>query len=456
MKRFPEGFVWGVATSAYQIEGAVHEGGRGESIWDRFARKPGAIADGSTGDVACDHHRRYAEDVALMKALRIPAYRLSVAWPRILPNGRKQSLEPRGLAFYDRLIDELLEAGITPYVTLYHWDLPQALQDLGGWPARDTAYAFVDYADAVSRALGDRVKHWITHNEPWCISVLGHAEGAHAPGHRSFAEALAASHHLNLSHGLALPVIRENARGAEVGITLNLLHVQPASASAADAEACRVVDGGFNRWFLDPLFGRGYPEDVIADHRAEEHLPEGPLPFVEPGDLEIAARPIDFLGINYYSRAVVRSTRVPEEDNLPRTVFVSDDKTDMGWEVFPEGLFALLRRVHEDYAPKAMYVTENGCAYATGPSSDGKIHDEKRSAFLRGHLAAAADACREGLPLRGYFLWSLLDNYEWAFGYEKRFGIVWVDYATQQRIPKESAHLYREVILANGLPENTP
>ena len=455
MKRFPEGFVWGAATSSHQIEGAIHEGGRGESIWDRFAAAPDAIIDGSSGAVACDHYHRYPRDIEMMSSIGLQAYRLSIAWSRILPNGRKQSLEQRGLDFYNRLIDALLAAGITPYVTLYHWDLPQALQDRGGWPARDTAHAFVDYADAVTRSLGDRVKHWITHNEPWCISVLGHADGHHAPGHKSWPEALAASHHLNLAHGLALPVIRENSPGAEVGITLNLLHIDPASPSDADSEACRALDGGFNRWFLDPIFGRGYPEDVIAHHRSEGNLPEGPLPFVQPGDLEIAARAIDFLGVNYYSRAVVRSSRVAEEANLPCTVVASDDKTDMSWEVYPEGLFELLRRVHRDYAPQSIYITENGAAYDTPPGVDGMVHDDKRRAYLHGHLDAARRACEEGVPLRGYFLWSLLDNYEWAHGYAKRFGVVWVDYTTQERIPKESALWYRDVIRANGLPEYT-
>jgi beta-glucosidase len=434
MKRFPDGFVWGTATSSHQIEGAVHEGGRGESIWDRFATVPGAIVDGSSGAVACDHFHRYPGDVALMRELGLHAYRLSLAWSRVLPDGRRESLEPRGLDFYNRLVDALLEAGITPYVTLYHWDLPQALQDRGGWPARDTARAFVDYADVVTRSLGDRVKHWITHNEPWCISVLGHADGHHAPGHKSWPEALAASHHLNLAHGWALPVIRGNSPGAEVGITLNLLHVDPASPSDADREAARVVDGGFNRWFLDPLFGRGYPEDVVARHRAEGHLPEGPLPFVEPGDLEIGAGAIDFLGVNYYSRAVVRSKLVPEAANLPPTVVASKEVTDMGWEVHPEGLFQLLCRVHREYAPRRIYITENGAAYDTPPGADGRVPDEKRRAYLHGHLDAARRACEEGVPLHGYFLWSLLDNYEWAHGYGKRFGIVWVDYATQERI----------------------
>jgi beta-glucosidase len=454
MKRFPEGFVWGTATSSHQIEGALHEDGRGESIWERFAAVPGAIADGSSGAVACDHYHRYPRDIEVMRSLGLHAYRFSVAWSRVLPDGRRPSLEPRGLDFYDRLVDALLAAGIVPYVTLYHWDLPQALQDRGGWPARETAQAFVEYADVVTRRLGDRVRHWITHNEPWCISVLGHADGHHAPGHKSWPEALAASHHLNLAHGWAVPVIRQNSPGAEVGITLNLLHVEPASPSEADRAACRELDGGFNRWYLDPLFGRGYPEDVVGRHRALGHLPAGPLPFVQPGDLEAAACDLDFLGINYYSRAVVRSSQVPEEANLPVAVRVSDDQTDMGWEVHPGGLYEVLCRVHRDYAPRRMYITENGAAYDTAPGPDGKVRDEKRRAYLHGHLDAARSALAAGVPLRGYFLWSLLDNYEWAHGYVKRFGIVWVDYATQERIPKESALWYRDVIRENGLPED--
>jgi beta-glucosidase len=453
VKRFPEGFIWGAATSSHQIEGAVDEDGRGESIWDRFATVPGAIVDGSSGAVACDHYHRYPQDIELMRSLRLGAYRFSLAWPRILPNGRGGRIETRGLDFYDRLVDGLLRAGITPYATLYHWDLPQALQDLGGWTARETAKAFLEYTDVVTRRLGDRVKHWITHNEPWCISVLGYAEGQHAPGHKSWLEALQASHHLNLAHGSALPIIRGNARGAEVGITLNLLPIEAASPSDADREASVQLDGSFNRWFLDPLFGRGYPADVIAFHQASGTLPEGPLPFVEPGDLAIIAGEIDFLGVNYYSRAVVRSARIPEAENLPREVVVSDDKTDMDWEVHPEGLLDLLRRIHRDYAVRRMYITENGAAYGTSPSPDGKVHDDKRRAYLHGHLDAARRACEEGIPLGGYFLWSFLDNWEWAHGYAKRFGIVWVDYSTQARVLKESAIWYSEVIRLHGLPE---
>ncbi|MEZ4297319.1 MAG: GH1 family beta-glucosidase [Polyangiaceae bacterium] len=454
MKQFPEGFIWGAATSSYQIEGATREDGRGESIWDRFAKVPGAIADGSSGDVACDHYHRVDADVDLMATLGLQAYRFSIAWPRILPEGKKSHVEPRGLDFYDRLVDALLRARITPVATLYHWDLPQALEDAGGWPSRDTAQAFVDYADIVSRRLGDRVKLWITHNEPWCIAVLGHADGIHAPGRKSWPDALATSHHLLLSHGLSVPVLRQNAPGAEVGITLNLMPAVPASPSEADQVACREVDGTFNRWYLDPVFGRGYPRDIVEMHRRLGRLPEGPLPFVREGDMPILARETDFLGINYYSRGVIRSARIPEEANQPRTVIAREDRTDMGWEVYPDGLYQLLQRVHRDYAPRRMYITENGAAYDTPPGPDGKIHDAKRRDYLRGHLLAAARACEEGIPLRGYFLWSLLDNYEWAEGYKKRFGAVWVDYETQRRTPKESARWYSDVIRANAVPES--
>jgi beta-glucosidase len=453
MKRFPEGFLWGAATSSYQIEGAAREDGRGESIWDRFARIPGAIADGSNGDVACDHYHRFKADVDLMASLGIQAYRFSVAWPRILPEGRKERIEPRGLDFYDRLVDALLRAQITPIVTLYHWDLPQALEDAGGWTSRSTAQAFVDYADVVSRRLGDRVKLWITHNEPWCIAVLGHAEGKHAPGRKSWPDALAASHHLLLSHGWTVPVLRRNVPGAEVGITLNLTPAVPASPSEADQDACRELDGTFNRWYLDPLYGRGYPRDIVDAHRRDGHLPDGPLPFVNEGDMPVVATETDFLGINYYSRGVIRSSRIPEEANLPRTVLVGDDRTDMDWEVYPDGLLDVLRRVHRDYGPRRLYITENGAAYDTPPGPDGKVHDDRRRDYLHGHLEAAARACEEGIPLRGYLLWSLLDNYEWAEGYKKRFGAVWVDYATQKRTPKESARWYRDVIRANAVPE---
>lgn len=451
---FPDGFVWGVATSAFQIEGAADEDGRGESIWDRMAATPGRIEDGSDARRACDHYHRWPEDLALMVALGVKAYRFSIAWPRVLPRGTG-AINERGLDFYDRLVDALLEKGIRPYATLYHWDLPQRLQEGGGWGARETASAFVEYAEAVSMRLGDRVRDWVTHNEPWCIATLGHEEGEHAPGHRDPAEALRAAHHVLLSHGWAVPVLRRHSPGAEVGIVLNLVPGEPASPSAADAEATRRFDGSFNRWYLDPIFRGRYPEDAVADRRRQGHLPDGPLPFVAPGDLEAIATHIDFLGVNYYTRAVLRSDELPEERNEPRAVprVPRADRTDMGWEVFPQGLHALLLRLQREYAPARLYVTENGAAYADGPGADGRIDDARRVAYLRGHLAACARAVADGVPLAGYFHWSLLDNFEWAFGYTKRFGLVWVDYATLARTPKASFHAYREAIARNAVDE---
>jgi beta-glucosidase len=449
---FPEDFLWGVATSSFQIEGATDAEGRGESIWDRFCTQPGAVKDGTDGSVACDHYNRYPADVQMMADLGMQSYRFSIAWPRVLPRGYGAVNEP-GLAFYDRLVDALLEKGIRPFVTLYHWDMPQALQDAGGWPARDTAKAFAEYADVVSRRLGDRVNDWITHNEPWCISVLGHQNGEHAPGHTSLDETLRTSHHLLLSHGWSVPVIRRNVPGADVGITLNLLPGGPASPSAADEAAWRHLDGTFNRWFLDPLYSRGYPEDIVQDYLDQGELTSKTLPFVEPGDMEAIATPTDFLGINYYSRAVVRSDKIPEAENLPVELQVPPDaeRTDMDWEVYPKGLYDLLMDVHKTYEPPVLYVTENGAAYAQGPDETGAIDDQQRLRYLRDHFIAARAAIAEGAPLAGYFVWSLMDNFEWAHGYEKRFGIVWVDYETLERTPKASALWYRDVIGRNGL-----
>jgi beta-glucosidase len=453
--RFPDGFLWGAATSAYQIEGARDLDGRGESIWDRFAAGPGHIVDGSTGAIACDHYHRWHTDVELMKWLGLGAYRFSIAWPRILPTGRGR-VNPPGLAFYDRLVDGLLAAGIEPVVTLYHWDLPQALEDAGGWAVRPVVDAYLELVAAVTDRLGDRVHRWITHNEPWCVSALGYGDGIHAPGRRDWPAALAAAHHLLLSHGLAIPIIRANSPGAQVGITLNLVPGEPASSSEADREAHRVFDGFMNRWYLDPLYGRGYPADAIADHVALGRLPSLDLPFYRSGDKALIATPTDFLGINYYSRAVLRSNRVPEADNAPRTVFVSNDKTDFGWEVYPDGLRALLTRVHRDYAPGKLYITENGAAYAASPDAHGRVQDHDRQRYLHGHLTACLSAIQAGVPLAGYFVWSLIDNYEWQEGYRKRFGIVWVDFATQQRIAKESAYYYRAAIAANAVPALEP
>ena len=452
-KVFPDDFVWGVATSAFQIEGAHDIDGRGPSIWDTYAAQPGFIQDGTNAHVACDHYHRYAEDIALMTSLGVGAYRFSVAWPRILPTGRG-AVNEAGLDFYDRLVDGLLAAGIAPCATLYHWDLPQVLEDEGGWTNRSTVDAFVEFADAVSERLGDRVARWITHNEPWCVSVLGYAEGAHAPGRRSWPDALVASHHLLLSHGRAVPVIRRNAPRAQVGITLNVSECEPASPSEADQSAARQFDGELIRWFLDPIYLGRYPNDVVEYHEREGRLPRG-MDFVRPGDLGEIHIPIDFLGVNYYSRAVVRSGKIPEAENEPRTIAVPDpaDLTDMGWEVYPEGLTQTLLRLNADYEPGSLVVTENGAAYATGPGPDGAVQDTRRCGYVKSHLQACLAAIDEGVPLHGYFLWSLLDNFEWAFGFAKRFGIVWVDFETQERIIKASGQMYGRIVRANEIAE---
>jgi len=450
---FPKGFLWGAATSSFQIEGAVDEDGRGESVWDRFCSTPGKVRGSATGAVACDHYHRWREDIALMKRLGLQAYRFSIAWPRIFPQGTGE-VNQRGLDFYRQLVDELLANDIEPFVTLYHWDLPQALEDSGGWASRSTAEAFVQYADAVSRALGDRVESWITHNEPWCASMLGYQQGLHAPGIRHWPTALRASHHLLLSHGLAAQALRANGRHPEVGISLNLTPAVPASPSSADERACRHFDGYFNRWFLDPVFGRGYPDDMLSDYSEAGHLADLELDVVRPGDLEAMAAPLDFLGINYYNRNVVRSSDIADEHNEARTVSLAPESewTEMGWEVYPEGLYDIITRVHREYAPARIYVTENGASYGTGPDATGAINDKRRVQFLRDHFRAAHRSIADGAPLAGYFVWSLLDNFEWERGYEQRFGITWVDYQTLERTPKASALWYSEVI-ANGWVE---
>jgi beta-glucosidase len=450
---FPNGFVWGVATSAFQIEGAHDTQGRGPSIWDTYAEQPGRIEDGTTAQVACDHYHRYAQDIALMRSIGVGAYRFSIAWPRIFPTGRG-AVNVAGLDFYDRLVDALLAAEIEPWVTLYHWDLPQPLEDEGGWTNRSTVDAFVGLADAVSARLGDRVGNWITHNEPWCVSVLGYAQGDHAPGKRSWSDALVASHHLLLSHGRAVAVIRGNMIGASVGITVNASHCEPASPSEADRISTRQFDGELNRWFLDPIFLGRYPRDVIEYHEREGRLPDG-MHFVHPGDLEEINTPIDFLGLNYYSRAVVRSASIPEAENEPRTIAVPDpaELTDMGWEVYPEGLTQTLVRLNADYRPGSFVVTENGAAYSTGPGEDGSVQDTRRCDYVKNHLRACLAAIDLGVPLSGYFLWSLLDNFEWAFGFAKRFGIVWVDFETQERIIKASGHMYSRIVQENKIPK---
>lgn len=445
MTHFPTNFLWGAATAAYQIEGAWNADGKGESIWDRFAHTPGKVRNADTGDVACDHYHRWAEDIALMRALGLRAYRLSIAWTRILPDGHGR-INQAGLDFYQRLVDGLLAANITPFITLYHWDLPQSLQDEGGWTARATAEAFAEYADVVTGVLGDRVRHWITHNEPWCASFLGHQTGEHAPGLTSWPAAITAAHHLLLGHGWAVPAIRRNVPDAQVGLVNILSPAYPASPSPADAEAARRYDGYFNRWFLDPLYGRDYPADMVRDYA--RYFPDG-LTFVHPDDMAAIAAPTDFLGVNYYSRYIARADTPA---NLPPTLIPSAERTEMGWEVCAEPLFDVLMRLHLTYQPRAFYITENGCSFGDAPDSAGRIRDERRIHYLQRHFAQAERALALGVPLKGYFVWSLMDNFEWAHGYAQRFGLTWVDYATGQRLPKDSAHWYRQVIAHNGLP----
>ncbi|MBN2170098.1 MAG: beta-glucosidase [Candidatus Krumholzibacteriota bacterium] len=450
--RFPDGFVWGVATSAQQIEGGRDAGGRGESIWDRFAATPGKIADGSNPDVACDHYHRWREDVAIMRRLGLGAYRFSIAWPRVLPAGAGTP-SAAGLDFYDALVDGLLAAGIEPFPTLYHWDLPQALQDVGGWGERDTARAFADYASLVTRRLGDRVARWTTHNEPWCAATLGHEEGHHAPGHTDPAEALRAAHHLLLSHGWAAAAIQREVPAAEVGIVLIHTPAHPATDGAADADAARWFDGFFNRWYLDPLFRGAYPADAVADRIAAGHLADTEPPFVMDGDMAAIAAPLDFLGVNYYSRVVMKAG--PDGRPVAENPAPPGERTDMGWEVYPRGLHESLARIHRDYAPRRIYITENGAAYDDPADAAGRIADGRRIAYLRDHLLAARRAIADGVPLAGYFAWSLMDNFEWGYGYTKRFGLFAVEDETRRRVPKDSAFWYHDLVSANAVDDSS-
>jgi beta-glucosidase len=440
---FPVGFTWGTATAAYQIEGGWDEDGKGESIWDRFSHTPGKIETGENGDVACDHYHRWSEDVALMKEMGLNAYRFSIAWSRVLPNGRGDVNQP-GLDFYNRLVDALLEAKIEPFVTLYHWDLPQQLQEAGGWPTRAITAAFCEFADLVSRSMGDRVKHWITINEPHVSALVGYLEGGHAPGHTDLHEALAASHHLLLAHGQSIPIIRGNSHDGQVGIALDYRPQTPASNSAADRAAAWHEGGVINRWFLDPISGRGYPEDIQRDYGDE-------MMFIQTGDMEIIASPIDFLGLNYYFRNIARSNLISETENAPRTVSPNHEITEMGWEVYPEGMVEMLGQIHFGYGFPAYYITENGAAVHDQVDPDGGVYDPLRVSYIRRHLKKVLEAIQIGIPVRGYFVWSLLDNFEWAYGTSKRFGLVHVNFQTQQRTLKTSAKWYQQVIRENAI-----
>lgn len=433
-------FRWGVGTSAYQIEGGRHEDGKGDSIWDRFAdlgRMP------SSGDVACDHYHRWEEDLDLMAALGVDAYRFSVAWTRVLPDGVDKA-NPAGLGFYDRLVDGLLERDIEPWLTLYHWDLPQALQENGGWPDRSTVDAFERYAAIVAAALGDRVHHWITHNEPWVASFLGHQQGIFAPGIADWNQALRAAHHILLSHGNAVATIRINSPGASVGIALDCRPSYPASVEPADVRAQRHFDGFRNRWFFDPVFGKGYPADMVESYESAGRFDDA---MVLEGDLEAIAAPLDFLGINYYTSLEIAAGREETEDQgVAPGPNPPDGHTEMGWRNTPSALTEFLERVTDEWSPPSIIITENGASYSDGPDDDGTINDHRRIGYLREHIEAVDAARGAGVPVNGYFVWSLLDNLEWTSGYSQRFGLVWVDHATGRRIPKSSFDWYRRVI----------
>lgn len=437
--QFPKDFLWGAATASYQVEGAAFENGRGESIWDHYSHTPGNVVNGETGDVACDHYHRYAEDVALMASLNLQTYRFSFAWPRIQPSG-SGPVNEKGLDFYRRLIEELRRYGIMPAATVYHWDLPQALQERGGWANRDTAERFAEYAAILFDRFGRDIPLWITHNEPWCSAFLGYAMAHHAPGLSDWSQAVKASHHLLLSHGLAVDAFRARApRESRVGITLNLVPAYAATDTEGDRDAAQRLDGFQNRWFLEPVLRGRYPADMVGLYASQM-----PMDHMREGDLEVIARPIDFLGINYYSRGVVQAdpTSPLGFGNVSPTAPV----TDMGWEITPDGLTDLLLRVKRDYGDIPLYITENGAAFPDRVDKAGEVRDEGRVAFLQAHFAAALRAIEQGVNLKGYYVWSLMDNFEWSFGYTKRFGIVYVDYKTQRRIPKASALWYRDFI----------
>jgi len=435
-KQFPPGFIWGVSTSSYQIEGAVNEGGRGVSVWDTFSHLPGKIANDDNGDVACDHYHRYPEDIALIADLGVSAYRFSIAWPRVQPTG-SGAWNEEGWAFYERVIEELERKGIAPHVTLNHWDLPQALEDAGGWRNRETVDRFTEYAAEFARRFGKRVRSVATHNEPWVVAILGHEMGIFAPGIKDRAAAYQVSHHLLLSHGKALRAMRAERTTAALGIVLNQSPAYPADPnSEADRAAARLGDGTLNRWYMDPIFRGAYPADVIAHLGAD-------APKIEAGDMEIIATPMDFLGINFYMRQFCSAAQLPQQPPYEY------GKTEMGWEVYPPALAAHLVRLAFDYSPPPIYITENGCAMPDVLEGDA-VHDPRRTEYFRTHLDAVAQARAMGADVQGYFAWSLMDNFEWAEGYNKRFGLVYVDYASQRRVLKDSALWYRDFIRAQG------
>lgn len=439
--QFPQGFYWGTATASFQIEGATKEDGRGESIWDRFAATPNAIMTGETGDPACDSYHRYPADIAIMKELGVNAYRFSTAWPRIIPDG-DGAVSDKGLDYYDRLTDALLKEGIQPFVTLYHWDLPQALQDKGGWANRSTVDAFVRFADVTVARLGDRVKHWITHNEPWCVAILSHELGQHAPGLRNRKIALQVAHHVLLSHGEAVPVIRDRCKDGAVGITLNFEPGYPATDSEADRALTALHNARFNRWFLEPVAGKGYPEPAWSDYGPDQ-------PHVEPGDMERIAQPLDFLGINYYTRKICHD---PAGSGGATVINRRNPQYMMsrGWEIYPQALADLIAWIHHEFHFPALYVTENGAMY-DDVVYQGEVHDPARIAYIRAHVSALPDLIGQGVPLKGYFCWSLMDNFEWASGTRDKFGLAHTNFETQERFLKDSGKWYGRLTRANAV-----
>ena len=447
---FPTDFAWGAATSSYQIEGAVDEDGKGPSIWDTFTHQAGTVEDGSNGDVACDHYHRWADDIELMASYGLNAYRFSVSWPRVQPTGRGAPNQ-KGLDFYRRLTHRLREKGIRPALTLNHWDIPQAIQDAGGWQSRDTVERFAEYTALLADALGDSVEWWITHNEPWIIAALGYRLGIHAPGWKDTEAELRTAHHLLLSHGAAVEAYRASGLRAPIGITLNLLPTYPETDSDADARAARLSDAYTNRWYLDPVFDGAYPADGMA-YFADRFGFE----WVRDGDLARVAQPIDFLGVNYYSRRVVRAPRDGEAAEFAWVVRTETTTgvptTELGREMTPDVLRDLLLHLRDTYRSPTILITENGLGQYDRLGSDGAVHDPQRIEYLRTHIAAVAEAIEAGVDVRGYFGWSLLDNFEWAEGYGPRFGLTYVDYETQRRIPKSSAAWYRDLIARNGRP----
>ena len=432
-------FIWGVATSSYQIEGAANEDGRGKSIWDTFCKVPGKVANFNNGDIACDHYHRFKEDLDLMKWMGVKAYRFSVAWPRVIPDGVGRVNE-MGLDFYDRLIDSSLEREIAPWLTMYHWDLPEALQLRGGWNNREVVEWFGEYGEVLTSRFGDRVKNWMTLNEPLCSAWLGHLYGDMAPGIKDLQTALNVSHNLLMSHGLACQVIRSNVSEANVGIVINVTPAVPATDSQVDSNAAQLADGFDNRWFLDPVFGRTYPADVI------DAL--GASPEIHSGDMKLIAQDLDFLGVNFYFRQTVAADQNSKPLPIRSVNRENVKKTAMNWEVHPQAFEEILLRISKEYSPKAIYITENGSAW-NDEVINGEIIDDERIDYLVRHLDAMRSARNQGAPILGYFAWSFLDNFEWAYGYEKRFGLIYVDYKTQTRTPKKSALFYRQLLL-NG------